>query len=68
MSVSIDGPTLLVSSSVAVAASTALVRATRTIAKRQKRPEDLPRMLVGLALVLLGLLLICIALRRMALQ
>jgi hypothetical protein len=65
MTVGFDGPTLLVSSVVAAVLSTGLVRATCVMAKRFDRSDELPRMLLGLALILLGILLIAIALRRM---
>jgi hypothetical protein len=65
MTVGFDGPTLLVSSVLAAVVSTGLVRATCLVAKRFDRSDQLPRMLLGLALILLGILLIAVALRRM---
>jgi hypothetical protein len=65
MTVGFDGPTLLVSSVVAAVVSTGLVRATCLVARRFDRSDQLPRMLLGLALILLGILLIAVALRRM---
>jgi hypothetical protein len=64
----IDGPTLLVSSVVAAAVTTTVMRATRFTVKRTGRTEDLPRLRLGVALVLFGVLLIGIAVRRVLVQ
>jgi hypothetical protein len=64
----IDGPTLLVSSAHAAVVATTVMRTTRTMAKRGGWTEGLLRFRIGHALGLLGLWLIGLALERMTLQ
>jgi L-asparagine transporter-like permease len=62
----IDGPTILLTSVVAATVSAAVMRMTREMAQ-ERRADDLLTLRIGAALVLLGVLLICIALQRMLL-
>ena len=64
----INAPTLLVSSVFAAVVATTVMRSTKAMAKRDGWTEDLLRFRIGVALVLFGVWLIGIALQRMALQ
>ena len=61
----IDGPTVVMSSAVAAVVSAGLMSATRRLAQHAGS-EDVLRLRVGVALILFGCLLIGIALQRMA--
>jgi hypothetical protein len=62
----IDGPTLLLTSVVAATVSTAVMRMTRKMAP-ERRADNLLTLRIGAALVLFGVLLVCVALQRMLL-
>jgi len=61
----LDAPTVVISSAFAAVVSAGVMRATRRLSDR-RGDDGVLRLRVGVALILFGLLLIGIALRRMA--